>query len=52
MRYLLWPVRKLLSWIILFVDYLTRPTPIERSDEEQKQVEKQLEDMALYQFAG
>lgn len=52
MRYILWPVRKLLSWIIVFVDHITRPEPIERPEDEQRQVEDELEDMVLYQFAG
>lgn len=52
MRYLLWPVRKLLSWIIVFVDYITRPEPIERPEDDQKRVEEEVDDMAVYQFAG
>lgn len=45
-------IRTVLGWIVVFFDYVTRPSPIERSPQEQQEVERQLEDLALYQFYG
>lgn len=45
-------IRTVLGWIIVFFDYVTRPSPIERAPEEQEEVERQLKDLTLYQFFG
>jgi glutaredoxin len=45
-------VRSGLGHLISFFDRVTRGEPIERSPEEQKRVDEQLEKMALYQFHG
>lgn len=52
MKFLLSIVRKVLGWIVMGFYWITRPSPVERSDEEQKKIEDELEDMALYQFKG
>lgn len=45
-------IRNVLSWIIVRVDRLTRPSPMERSPDEQEVIENELENLALYQFEG
>jgi hypothetical protein len=45
-------IRTVLSWIIIFVDRITRPSPMERSPDEQEVVENELEKMSVYQFEG
>ena len=50
MGFIFKPVRWLLGQIIILVDWLTRPKPVERSAEEQKEVDKQTKNMVLYQF--
>ena len=52
MKSILSVIRTVLGWIIVFFDYVTRPSPIERTPEEQQEVERQLEDLVLYQFHG
>lgn len=52
MKIVLSVIRTVLGWIIVFFDYITRPSPIERTPEEQQEVERQLEDLVLYQFYG
>lgn len=52
MKTLLNVIRTVLGWIVVFFDYVTRPSSIERSPQEQQEVERQLEDLALYQFYG
>lgn len=52
MQYLMNLVRSFLKWIVLFLDWLTRPEPVKRSPDEQEVVESELEKMALYQFEG
>ena len=44
------PVRWVLGQIIIFIDWLTRPKPLQRSPEEQAKVDEQTAKMALYQF--
>ena len=50
MGFIFKPVRWLLGQIIILVDWLTRPKPVERSAEAQKEIDKQTKNMALYQF--
>jgi glutaredoxin len=44
------PVRWLLAQIIIFIDRVTRPRPVQRSAENQQEVARQAQKMALYQF--
>lgn len=50
MGFIFKPVRWLLGQIIIFIDWLTRPKPVQRSAEAQKEVDEQTKNMALYQF--
>jgi glutaredoxin len=50
MGFIFKPVRWLLGQIIIFIDWLTRPKPMQRSAEAQKEVDEQTKNMALYQF--
>ena len=50
MGFIFKPVRWLLAQIIIFIDWITRPKPVERSAEEQKEIDKQTSNMVLYQF--
>lgn len=43
-------LRKGLGSLVIFLDFVTRPTPMKRSAEEQAKVDEQTRDMALYQF--
>lgn len=43
-------VRQLLGQLILFVDWLTRPRPMQRSAEAQAEVDARTRVLALYQF--
>jgi glutaredoxin len=50
MGFIFKPLRWLLGQIIIFIDWLTRPKPMQRSAEAQKEVDEQTKNMALYQF--
>jgi len=50
MGFIFKPVRWVLGQIIIFIDWLTRSKPVERSVEAQKEIDKQTKDMVLYQF--
>ena len=50
MGFIFKPVRWVLGQIIIFIDWLTRPKPMQRSLETQKEVDQQTQNMALYQF--
>ena len=50
MGFIFKPVRWVLAQIIIFLDWITRPKPVQRPVEIQKEVDKQTENMALYQF--
>ncbi|MBT8135118.1 MAG: glutathione S-transferase N-terminal domain-containing protein [Gammaproteobacteria bacterium] len=50
MGFIFKPVRWILGQIIIFIDWATRPKPIQRSAEAQAEVDKQTENMALYHF--
>ena len=44
------PVRWLLGQIIIFIDWLTRPKPVQRDSEAQAEIDRQTANLALYQF--
>ena len=50
MGFIFKPVRWVLGQIIIFIDWITRPKPVQRSAEIQKDVDEQTQNMALYQF--
>ncbi len=50
MGFIFKPVRWVLGQIIIFIDWITRPKPVQRSAEAQAEVDKQTENMALYHF--
>ena len=50
MGFIFKPVRWVLGQIIIFIDWVTRPKPVQRSAESQKEVDEQTQNMALYQF--
>ena len=50
MGFIFKPVRWVLGQIIIFIDWITRPKPVQRSAEAQAGVDKQTENMALYHF--
>jgi len=50
MGFIFKPVRWLLGQIIIFIDWVTRPKPVERSAEKQKEVDAKTQSMALYHF--
>lgn len=43
-------IRNALGQLIILIDYLTRPTPIQRSTEAQTEINNITNQMALYQF--
>jgi len=50
MGFIFKPVRWLLGQLIIFIDWATRPKPVQRSVEAQTEVDQQTKKMALYQF--
>ena len=50
MGFIFKPVRWLLGQLIIFIDWLTRPKPMQRSAQAQKEVDQQTQNIALYQF--
>ena len=50
MGFIFKPVRWILGQIIIFIDWATRPKPVQRSAEAQAEVDKQTVNMALYHF--
>lgn len=50
MGFIFKPVRWLLGQLIILIDWLTRPKPVERSAEAQKEIDAQTQNMVLYQF--
>ena len=50
MGFIVKPVRWILGQILIFIDWATRPKPIQRSAAAQAEVDKQTENMALYHF--
>lgn len=50
MGFIFKPVRWVLGQVIIFIDWATRPKPIQRAAEAQAEIDKQTESMALYHF--
>jgi glutaredoxin len=50
MGFIFKPVRWVLGQIIIFIDWITRPKPVQRSAEAQAEVDEQTRNMALYEF--
>lgn len=50
MGFIFKPVRWVLGQIIIFLDWITRPKPVQRSEQSQAEVDKQTSNMALYHF--
>lgn len=50
MGFIFKPVRWVLGQIIIFIDWATRPKPLQRSPEKQAEVDVQTKGMALYHF--
>lgn len=50
MKIILRSVRWVLGQIILFIDWLTRPKPVQRSPQQQAKVDAQTASLALYHF--
>ena len=50
MGFIFKPVRWVLGQIIIFIDWITRPKPVRRSPETQKEVDAQTANMVLYHF--
>ncbi len=50
MGFIFKPVRWVLGQIIIFIDWITRPKPVERSAEKQKAIDEQTKNIVLYQF--
>jgi glutaredoxin len=50
MGYIFKPIRWLLGQIIILIDWLTRPKPLQRSLGEQEKVNLQTKSLVLYQF--
>ncbi|MFT4924992.1 MAG: glutaredoxin [Phenylobacterium sp.] len=45
-------LRQVLGQLVIFVDFITRPKPIFRTDEQQGIVDAQVTELALYQHRG
>ena len=45
-------IRKICGAIIVFFDAISRPKPMQRSEEAQKDVDQRTQNLALYQFHG
>jgi len=50
MGFIFKPIRWVLGQIIIFADWATRPTPVQRTPQLQDEVNTQTKNMALYQF--
>ena len=50
MSYIFKPIRWALGQLIIFIDWVTRPKPIERSTEAQAEINQQTKNIVLYQF--
>ena len=50
MGFIFKPVRWVLGQIIIFIDWVTRPKPMQRSLDAQAEVDQHTENMALYHF--
>lgn len=50
MGFIFKPIRWILGQIIIFIDWITRPKPVQRSADAQAEIDRQTESMALYHF--
>ena len=50
MGFIFKPVRWVLGQIIIFIDWVTRPKPVQRLPETQKEIDAQTSNMVLYHF--
>ncbi len=50
MGFIFKPVRWILGQIIIFIDWISRPKPVLRDSQKQEEIDRQTENMALYQF--
>jgi len=50
MGFIFKPVRWVLGQIILFIDWITRPKPLQREADRQQEINQQTQNMALYHF--
>ncbi len=50
MGYIFKPIRWVLGQIIILLDWVTRPKPVERSADEQNKIDRQTKNIVLYQF--
>jgi len=50
MGFIFKPVRWVLGQIIIFIDWVTRPKPVQRTPETQKSIDAQTAGMVLYHF--
>jgi len=50
MGFIFKPVRWVLGQIIIFIDWVTRPKPVQRTEEAQNEIDTQTDNMVLYQF--
>ena len=45
-------IRKIIGAIIIFFDAITRPKPMQRSEDDQRDVDSRAKNLSLYQFHG
>lgn len=50
MGFIFKPVRWVLGQIIIFIDWITRPKPVEREVQKQTEIDQQTQKMSLYHF--
>jgi len=50
MGFIFKPIRWILAQIIIFIDWITRPKPVEREIQKQVEIDQQTQKMALYHF--
>ena len=50
MGFIFKPVRWVLGQIIIFIDWVTRPKPVQRTEKAQKEIDTLTDNMVLYQF--
>jgi glutaredoxin len=50
MGFIFKPIHLVLGKLILFIDWITRPRPVQRSAEEQQKIDSETRHMALYHY--
>ncbi|MGE0267107.1 MAG: glutathione S-transferase N-terminal domain-containing protein [Candidatus Omnitrophota bacterium] len=43
-------IRKIIGPVIIFFDAITRPKPVQRSEQDQQEIDRRTKKLALYQF--